>query len=126
FWGIRDFESRFGRKPEGMWLPETAADNPTLDVLARLGIKFTILSPYQASRVRPAADGEWLDVNGGKVDTTVPYLVRLPEGRSIAVFFYDGNIARAVAFERLLLNGEAFARRLTDAFGDTANTDKLV
>ncbi len=126
FWGIRDFESRFGRKPEGMWLPETAADNPTLDVLARLGIKFTILSPYQASRVRPAADGEWLDVNGGKVDTTVPYLVRLPEGRSIAVFFYDGNIARAVAFERLLLNGEAFARRLTDAFGDAANSDKLV
>src|ERR1039457_2314822 len=72
-WGIYDFESRFGRKPEGMWLPETAADNETLDVLAELEIQFTILSPSQAHRVRPLAGGDWQDVSGAKVDPSIPY-----------------------------------------------------
>ena len=126
YWGIRDFVSRFGREPEGMWLAETAADNETLDVLAELGIKFTILSPFQASRIKPRDGGDWQDANGGKVDTTMPYLVRLESGRSISVFFYDGEIARAVAFERLLTDGEAFARRLTDAGGDDGSRDRLV
>ena len=116
-WGIYDFESRFGRKPEGMWLPETAADNESLDVLAQHGIKFTILSPYQASRVRALDNGgDWQDVNGACIDTSKPYLVKLPEGRSISVFFYDGVIARAIAFEELLMNGEELARRLLAAF----------
>ena len=118
-WGIHDFRSRFGRLPEGMWLPETAADVETLDVLAQHGIKFTILSPYQASRMRPLDNGgDWQDVNGARIDTTQPYLVRLKEGRSIAVFFYDGLIAKAIAFEQLLLNGEELAHRLLAAFGD--------
>ncbi len=87
-WGVRDFESRFGRKPEGVWLPECAADNATLDVLAQHGIKFTILSPYQAARMRPLEESaEWQDVNGAKIDPKMPYLVKLPEGRSIVVFF---------------------------------------
>src|SRR3984957_11004367 len=82
-WGIRDFESRFGRKPEGMWLAETAADNETLDVLAEHGIRFTILSPFQASRIRPLAENsEWHGVNGAHVDPSIPYLVRLASGRS--------------------------------------------
>ena len=118
-WGIADFRSRFGRPPEGMWLPETAADVETLDVLAQHGIKFTILSPYQASRIRPLENGgDWQDVNGARIDTTQPYLVKLHEGRSIAVFFYDGLIAKAIAFEQLLLSGEDLANRLLGAFGD--------
>jgi alpha-amylase/alpha-mannosidase (GH57 family) len=115
-WGIRDFEFRFGRPPEGMWLPECAADNESLDVLAELGIKFTILSPFQAKRVRPLEGGEWRDVNGGKVDPKQPYLVKLPSGRTITVFFYDGPVSQAVAFEKLLDNGERFAGRITGAF----------
>ena len=115
-WGLRDFEFRFGRKPEGMWLAETAADDESLDALAELGIKFTILSPFQASRVRSLADdAEWQDVNGAKIDPSMPYLVKLKSGRSIAVFFYDAPIARAVAFEHGLDDGERFAGRLTGA-----------
>jgi alpha-amylase/alpha-mannosidase (GH57 family) len=126
-WGIRDFEVRFGRKPEGMWLPECAADNETLDVLAQHGIKFTILSPFQAARVRLLENNaEWQDVNGGKIDPTYPYLVKLPEGRSMAVFFYDGPVSQAVAFEKLLTNGGAFASRLLDAIDDNRQHDQLV
>jgi alpha-amylase/alpha-mannosidase (GH57 family) len=125
-WGMRDFESRFGRQPEGMWLAETAADNETLDVLAQHGIKFTILSPYQASRVRSLEENsEWQDVNGAHVDPSMPYLVKLPSGRSIAVFFYDAPIAQAVAFEKLLVNGEKFAGRLLGAFDEGRNHDQI-
>ena len=127
-WGIRDFESRFGRKPEGMWLPETAADNESLDVLAEHGIKFTILSPFQANRIRPLNDNDennWQDVNGAKIDPSMPYLVKLKSGRSIAVFFYDAPIAKAVAFEQLLDNGEHFANRLMEAFDDNRNRAQI-
>ena len=89
-WGIRDFEHRFGRSPEGMWLPETAVDVPTLEVLASLAIRFTILAPQQARRVRPLAGGEWQDVSVGRVDPRRAYAVQLPSGARIAVFFYDG------------------------------------
>lgn len=125
-WGIRDFEHRFGRKPEGMWLSETAADSETLDVLAEFGIKFTILSPFQASRMREIGARSWRDVNGGRIDPTRPYLVKLPSGRTISVFFYDAPVSQAVAFERLLNQGERLAHRLTGAFSDRRNRDQLV
>jgi alpha-amylase/alpha-mannosidase (GH57 family) len=120
-WGIADFVHRFGRKPEGMWLAETAANTHVLDLLAQEGIKFTILAPLQAARVRPLAqqgeeDPEWVEVPDGSVDSTRPYTIKLPEGRSIAVFFYDGPDSRAVAFEGLLESGEKFAQRLASSF----------
>jgi alpha-amylase/alpha-mannosidase (GH57 family) len=124
-WGIRDFEFRFGRKPEGMWLPETAADDESLDVLAELGIQFTILSPSQASRVCSLDGQVWQDVNGGQVDASTPYLVKLPSGRSIAVFFFNGTVAKAVAFEKLLSNGESLARRVMEAFREGRAQDQL-
>lgn len=125
-WGIRDFEARYGRKPEGMWLAETAADTETLDTLAQHGIKFTILSPFQASRVREMGKRSWKDVNGGGIDPTRPYLMKLKGGRTIAVFFYDGPVSQAIAFERLLSSGEALAQRLTSAFDDSRSWDQLV
>jgi alpha-amylase/alpha-mannosidase (GH57 family) len=125
-WGIRDFEARFGRKPEGMWLAETAADIETLDTLAQHGIKFTILSPFQASRVREIGKRNWKDVNGGRIDPTRPYLMKLKGGRTIALFFYDGPVSQAIAFERLLSSGEALAQRLTSAFNDSRTWDQLV
>lgn len=118
-WGIRDFKQRFSRLPEGMWLPETAVDLRSLETLAQHGIAFTILAPHQARRIRPlpasrfaTSTEAWQDVQSMTLDTSRPYLVRLPSGKSIAVFFYDGPISRAVAFEHLLQNGEAFLSRL--------------
>ncbi|MGH9357560.1 MAG: DUF3536 domain-containing protein, partial [Terriglobia bacterium] len=118
WWGIRDFEHRFRRKPEGMWLPETAVNLATLETLAALGIKFTILSPQQARRVRKIGGHSWKDVTGGRIDPTMVYLLRLPSGKKINLFFYDGPIAKAVAFEGLLDNGEEFAQRLLGAFSE--------
>jgi alpha-amylase/alpha-mannosidase (GH57 family) len=116
-WGIRDFERRFGRSPEGMWLPEAAADTETLDMMSDLGIQFTILAPRQAARVRRIGGRAWKDVHGG-IDPSRAYRMRLPSRRSINLFFYDGPISQAVAFEGLLNNGEAFANRLLAGFSD--------
>jgi alpha-amylase/alpha-mannosidase (GH57 family) len=125
-WGIRDFESRFGRKPEGMWLAETAADTETLDTLAQQGIKYTILSPFQASRVREIGKRNWKDINGGRIDPTRPYLMKLKSGRTMALFFYDAPVSQAIAFEHLLSSGESLAQRLTSAFNDSRQWDQLV
>ena len=126
-WGIRDFERRFGRSPEGMWLPETALDLETLDILADHGIIFTILSPQQARMVRRIdGDGKWEEVSEGRIDPTMAYLCRLPSGRTINLFFYDGPISQEVAFGELLRNGEAFARRLTEAFNGGRDWPQLV
>src|ERR1700730_14705048 len=125
-WGLRDFEHRFGRSPEGMWLAETAVDLETLDVLAEQGLRLPILPPYQAPRWRPLGQEQWQHANGGGIDPTRAYLQRLPSGRSICLFFYDGPIARAVAFERLLLRGEFLVDRLMGAFSDTRTEAQLV
>ncbi|MDO8283003.1 MAG: DUF3536 domain-containing protein [Thermodesulfovibrionia bacterium] len=125
-WGIKDFEKRFMRFPEGMWLPETAVNTETLEVLAELGIKFTILSPRQAQKIRKRDTPNWLDVSGERIDPTMPYLCMLPSGKSINIFFYDGPIAQEVSFAGLLKNGEGFARKLLSAFNDQRNRPQLV
>lgn len=148
-WGIADFKRRFDRDPEGMWLAETAVNRQVLDLMAAEGIRFTILAPNQCARIRKlvpldplspeaapdgnagerpgpswAADpGPWTATPNATVDTTRPYLVRLDEGRSIAVFFYNGPVSRAVAFEGLLNSGEEFARRLLDSLKSSDNRD---
>jgi alpha-amylase/alpha-mannosidase (GH57 family) len=118
-WGIRDFQYRFGRDPEGMWLAETAADLETLEILADNGIRFTVLAPHQARQVRAMRGrGVWRNVEGAKIDPTRAYVAKLPTGKEIALFFYDGPISRAVAFEKLLSSGENFANRLLSGFND--------
>ncbi len=117
-WGILDFEHRFKRKPEGMWLPETAVDLPTLEILADLGMRFTILAPNQAHRIRKIGGKKWRDVSNSRIDPTMAYRLHLPSGRTINLFFYDGPISRALAFEQLLDNGEDFAQRLLGAFSE--------
>ena len=125
-WGIQDFERHFERRPEGMWLPETAVDLETLDILAEQEIRFTILAPHQAQRARAIGGTKWRNVEGGRIDPTRPYMQRLPSGRSIALFFYDGPISRAVAFEGLLTRGESLAQRLIGAFSGDPKWPQMV
>ena len=162
-WGIADFEHRFGRKPEGMWLAETAVSRAVLDLMAQEGIRFTVLAPNQCARVRrmalpeepapaepsqhgkdtlerametliaaeqvrklppvalPVSGEPWHETSNGSVDSTHPYCVQLDEGRSIAVFFYDGPASRAIAFEGLLNSGETFGRRILGSLRDAEN-----
>lgn len=124
YWGIRDFVHRFGRYPEGMWLAETAVDTETLEVLAAHDIRFTILAPHQAAAVRQLGEEHWTPVNAKTLDTRRPYWCILPSGRRIALFFYHGPTAQAVAFENLLDSGPAFARRLLDIL-DTSDCPQL-
>ncbi|MHB1023447.1 MAG: DUF3536 domain-containing protein [Acidobacteriaceae bacterium] len=126
-WGITDFEHRFGRKPEGMWLAETAVNRECLDLMAREGIQFTILAPHQCARIRKMNESgrlftdadPWINTPNAVVDTTRPYRVMLDEGRSIVVFFYNGPVSRAIAFEGLLNNGGIFTDRLMTGFQQT-------
>lgn len=121
-WGIQDFEQRFGRKPEGMWLAETAVDTETLEILADYGIKYTILASQQVKAWRKKGDNKWIDGGG---DSRRPYECVLPNGKSIALFVYDGNTSQAIAFEGLLNSGQAFAHRLMSSFSGN-NSNELV
>ncbi len=116
-WGVMDFQYRFGRDPESLWLPETAANDETLGTLIEEGLRYVILSPYQAERVRPVNRKKWHSVADGTIDTTVPYRYfhRDRSGRSIAVFFYDGQIAKAIAFDRILDSSKALVDRFESA-----------
>jgi alpha-amylase/alpha-mannosidase (GH57 family) len=124
-WGIRDFEHRFGRSPEGMWLPEAAVDLETLDILVSHGIAFTILSPFSARQARAIGERDWRDVSGGRIDPSMAYRIHLPSGRDMSLFFYDGPVSRAAAFENLLGKGEDFANRLLGIFSDSRKSPQL-
>jgi alpha-amylase/alpha-mannosidase (GH57 family) len=130
-WGLSDFEHRFGRSAEGMWLAETAVDRETLTLLAREGVRFTILSPEQAKRVRPLDvddRAEWEDVSGGRIDPSRAYRVRLDGSATpyIDVFFYHGPISRATAYENLLASGEGYLARIQEAFPNDRDGARLV
>lgn len=125
-WGIRDFEHRFGRKPEGMWLSESAVDIESLELLAEQDIKFTILAPRQAKAFRRIGDEGWHTVSDKGIDTRRPYVCNLPSGKSIALYFYDGDIAQDVAFNGLLNDGQKFAQSLLKSFDQKPEEPQLV
>lgn len=124
-WGLYDFQFRFGRKAEAMWLPETAVDTETLEVLADHGMKYVILAPRQAKRVRRMTGRSWKDVTGGRIDPSRAYQIRLASRKTINAFFYDGPISQGVAFERLLDDGQRFAERLASGFSELRTWPQL-
>ena len=127
-WGIRDFEYRFGRKPEGIWLAETAVDDETLRVLVDNGIKFTVLSPYQALKVKKTSEQVWQDVSWGNIDParSYKYTIKSDPSKSIDLFFYDGAISRSVAFDELLTDGNKFIKRLKEGVSEYRNYPQLI
>ncbi len=127
-WGIRDFEYRFGRKPEGMWLAETAVDDETLKFLEENCIKFTVLSPYQALKFRQEGDKDWQDVSWGNIDParSYRYYIKSAPGKFIDLFFYDGAISRSVAFDELLKDGNKFIKRLKEGISDCRDYPQLI
>jgi alpha-amylase/alpha-mannosidase (GH57 family) len=123
-WGISDFRRRFQREPEGFWLPETAADRATLAAVAGEGIRFTVLSPWQAVRVR-SPGGEWQDATGARFDPTRPYRIRAGD-REIVAFFYDGHIARDLAFGDALTSADGLVRRIQGGFDPRRAHDEIL
>jgi len=129
-WGLADFSRRFGRPAEGMWLAETAVDMESLALLAEEGVRFTVLAPSQAEAVRPigGTGGRWKKVGDGNIDTTKAYRV-FPRGGSspfIDLFFFDQEISRAVAYEKILSSGSDFLARLESGVGDGNQETRLV
>ncbi|HEX9454522.1 MAG TPA: DUF3536 domain-containing protein [Candidatus Binatia bacterium] len=125
-WALGDFEARFQRKAEGMWLAEAAVDLATLELLAAHDIRFTILAPHQAARLRPIGAVDWQELHHQPIDPSRAYLQNLPSGRSIALFFYDGAGARSVAFEGVLSNGEEFIAKLMGGFNEKRDWPQLM
>jgi alpha-amylase/alpha-mannosidase (GH57 family) len=111
-WGIEDFSRTYGRPPQGMWLPETAVDMETLEVLSELGIRFTILAPWQASE---------------NIDSRQPYLVELDQNRSMVVFFYDQELSSGISFNKdVTSNADDFTRRFLLPKYSSGQNDQLV
>ena len=127
-WGIKDFQYRFGRMPEGIWLAETATDDETLEVLIDCGIKFTILSPYQAQSFRKIGEKNWQDCSWGNIDPAKPYryYIKSNPDKYIDLFFYDGAISKSVAFDELLTDGNRFINRLKDGICESRDYNQIV
>jgi len=122
-WGLADFRRRFRREPEALWLPETAVNDRVMSALIEEGLRFVILAPHQAARVRASGAAKWRAVDEQTIDTSLAYRYSLRDGsdRSISVFFYDGPTARAIAFEGLLKS----SRELIDRFASLGERDLI-
>ncbi len=127
-WGIADFKKRFRRNPEGMWLPETAANPRTLEILIEEGIRFTLLAPAQAQRIRRIGSDAWEDVSHGAVDPTRPYRFFHPQDRNrwMDLFFFDGPLSRDMSFGDLLFDAKKFLNRLIHAHRNDRHHPELV
>ncbi|MBU2529476.1 MAG: DUF3536 domain-containing protein [Elusimicrobia bacterium] len=132
-WGIEDFKYRFGFEPESVWLPETAVSRDTLKLLIDHKIKYIILSPHQAEKVKMLDSKKWIDVSKGNIDPKKPYWwhdkdengINIDD-RKIAVFFYDAGISEALAFEDITDNSSVLADRVLSCYDEKSNEDQLL
>jgi alpha-amylase/alpha-mannosidase (GH57 family) len=132
-WGMADFEKQFHRRPDAMWLPETAVNYPTLQALIKHGMQYLILSPFQALRVRPFGGKRWTDVSQGRIDSTQPYRCFLKDASGkklsdqfIDIFFYDGVISNEVSFGDLLSSGSVFCDQFLKASQSSKKRPQLI
>jgi hypothetical protein len=133
-WGIQDFKFHFNRKPEGMWLAETAINMDTVVALIKEGIKFTILSPKQAESFRPLKEkAEWVNCSDGSLDTTRPYRIIPVDSKGsllcngyLDVFFYNAELSTAVSFEHLLKNGVSLGNKILGTKNNSKTGNQLI
>jgi alpha-amylase/alpha-mannosidase (GH57 family) len=127
-WGIADFKHRFGRHPDSLWLPETACNPATLEALHEAGMKYLILAPTQAGRIRPFGSSAWIDVHDGSIDPRRAYRHYLSDDQKkyIDIFFYDGHLAREIAFQKLMKDGNSCANRFEACFDRDAKEPQIV
>jgi alpha-amylase/alpha-mannosidase (GH57 family) len=132
-WGVADFERRFHRKPEALWLPETAVNYATLQVLVKYGMRYLILSPFQASRARSFGGRKWADVSQGRIDTTRPYRCFIIDASGkklldqfIDIFFYNGIASKEVAFGDLLKDGNNLCDRFAQFYQESKQRPQLI
>ncbi len=102
-WGIADFIHRFGRDPEGMWLPEAAINASIVDMLSEAGIRFVILSPWQC-RSWQRVDGTWADTEPVPYDT--PFIIEGTSGTSVTAFFYHSKLSIGISFDHMLRDAD--------------------
>ena len=130
-WGKADFQQRFGRDPEGMWLAETAVDYPTVEALIDEEIRFIILAPSQAERCRilpteSEPNSEWHEVGGSQIDPTRPYRCFIEDGRYLDIFFYDGPISSDMGFSDALNDADNLVKRLNQAIRGDQRPSQLI
>jgi len=148
-WGKREFQHRFGREPESIWLAETAINLETVKCLIDQGIKYVILSPTQAQRVRKFGDYTWTEVSNNSIAGTQPYRLFLrdeeQETRSVEektkkeeipdlepcpkyldVFFYDGPLSVDISFKHLLRDADTFAGRFSELAAKSSASNVLI
>ncbi|MDY0092496.1 MAG: DUF3536 domain-containing protein [Candidatus Vecturithrix sp.] len=138
-WGKREFAYRFQREAESIWLAETAINLETVQCLIEQGMKYVILSPTQAQRVREIGKPEWKDVSNTGIDTTQPYRVFLRKEQEtfgldeepaalkyLDVFFYDGGLSTAISFQHLLRDANTFAHKLYESASKSSASQVLV
>ncbi len=93
-WGATEFRHRFGREPEGVWLPEAAIDPAVGAMLVAEGYEFTVLAPHQVEHhPGPGCFG------------------RTAAGLGVVV--YDGSVSHDLAFGSLLSDSSAIVDRLS-------------
>lgn len=120
-WGLADFRYRFRREPESIWLPETACNDDVLDSLIDHGLRYVILAPQQAARIRNSNKASWQELTSGAIDTSIPYRRSHRDGseKSLDVFFYDHDIAHAIAFDAALSSSATLMERIAGRLGSS-------
>jgi alpha-amylase/alpha-mannosidase (GH57 family) len=116
-WGLADFKHHFGRDSEGIWLPETACNRETIEVLINEGVKYIILDTSQAAMIRKPGEAEWIDVNDNSINPRQPYKCysKVNKSKFITIFFYDGPVSKAVAFDDVLESSQNLLKKINSA-----------
>jgi len=127
-WGLADFKNHFGRDSEGIWLPETAVNDETVEVLINEGVKYIILDTSQALKTRKIGEDKWTDVSNNTINPKRPYrrFSKIDKDKFIDIFFYDGPVSKSVAFDDVLTSSQNLLSKIFQAADKTVKAEQLI